>query len=205
VRAFGTLGVGFALSAAVNFGIAAWLATFLVRTYGWTPARAGIVQGTLTMTVGVVGTLAGGRTADMLVRRGYTDAPLRVGIIGAAGMLVAASAYPLMPTAALAVVWLVIVNFFAAFPWGPASAAAAEIVPARIRTQGAALYFFLLSLVSGTLGPTAVAFFTDSVFHDPLALRYSLVIVNIVGMLLTIALLAAGMSAYRRAVAALRR
>jgi MFS family permease len=205
VRAFGTLGVGFALSAAVNFGIAAWLATFLVRTYGWTPARAGIVQGTLTMTVGVVGTLAGGRTADMLVRRGHTDAPLRVGIIGAAGMLVAASAYPLMPTAALAVVWLVIVNFFAAFPWGPASAAAAEIVPARIRTQGAALYFFLLSLVSGTLGPTAVAFFTDSVFHDPLALRYSLVIVNIVGMLLTIALLAAGMSAYRRAVAAVRR
>jgi MFS family permease len=205
LRAFATLGVGFALSAAVNFGIAAWLATFLVRTYGWTPARAGIVQGVLTMTVGVLGTLAGGRTADALVRRGYTDAPLRVGIIGAGGMLVAASAYPLMPTAALAVVWLTAVNFFAAFPWGPASAAAAEIVPARIRTQGAALYFFLLSLVSGTLGPTAVAFFTDSVFRDPLALRYSLVIVNVVGMLLTIALLAAGMSAYRAAVAAVRR
>src|SRR5690348_15321668 len=33
LRTFATLGVGFALSAAVNFGIAAWLATFLVRTY----------------------------------------------------------------------------------------------------------------------------------------------------------------------------
>src|SRR5205085_2843407 len=139
----------------VNFGIAAWLATFLVRTYGWTPAGAGIVQGILTMTVGVAGTLAGGRVADVLDRRGRDDAPLRVGIIGAIGMLVSASAYPLMPTAALAVAWLVIVNFFAALPWGPASAAAAEIVPASIRTQGAALYFFVLSLVSGTLGPTA--------------------------------------------------
>lgn len=199
-RTFATLGLGFALSASVNFGIAAWLATFLVRTYGWTPARAGVVQGVLTMTVGVAATIAGGRVADVLVRRGYGDAPLRVGIIGAAGMLVCASIYPLMPTAALAVAWLVAVNFFAAFPWGPASAAAAEMVPAPIRTQGAALYFLVLSLVSGTLGPTAVAFFTDSVFRDPAALRYSLVLVNAIGMLLTTGLLLAGMPAFRRTV-----
>jgi MFS family permease len=203
LKTFVTLAVGFALSAAVNFGIAAWLATFLVRTYGWTPARAGIVQGILTMTVGVAGTIAGGRTADMLVRRGYADAPLRVGIIGAAGMLVSASAYPLMPTAALAVVWLAVVNFFAAFPWGPASAAAAQIVPPVIRTQGAALYFFVLSLLSGTLGPTAVAMLTDHVFHDPLAVRYSLVIVNVIGMSLTIGLLLAGMPAFRQTASAL--
>lgn len=201
-RTFVSLGIGFALSAAVNFGIAAWLATFLIRTYGWTPARAGMVQGMLTMTVGVGGTLAGGRVAGALVRRGYVDAPLRVGIIGAAGMLVSASAYALMPNAVLAVAWLVVVNFFAAFPWGPASAAAAEISPPAIRTQGAALYFFVLSLVSGALGPTAVAFFTDTVFRDPLALRYSLVIVNVIGMTLTIALLAYGIPAYRKTVEA---
>jgi len=203
LRTFATLGVGFALSAAVNFGIAAWLATFLVRTYGWTPAQAGIVQGVLTMTVGVAGTLAGGRAADAFVRLGHDDAPLRVGIIGAAGMLVSASAYPLMPTASLAVGWLVVVNFFAAFPWGPASAAAAEITPSSIRTQGAALYFFVLNLVAGTLGPTAVAFFTDRVFRDPLALRYSLAVVNCIGMIATIGLLVVGMPAYRRTSQAL--
>jgi MFS family permease len=205
LRTFTTLGFGFALSASVNFGIAAWLATFLVRTYGWTPARAGMLQGILTMTVGVGGTLAGGRFADVLARRGHVDAPLRVGIIGAAGMLVSASAYPLMPTAALAVAGLVVVNFFAAFPWGPAAASAAEIVPPSIRTQGAALYYFVLNLVSGALGPTAVAFFTDSVFHDPSALRYSLVIVNVLGMLFTIGLLGFGIPAYRRTVAQLNR
>jgi hypothetical protein len=149
------------------------------------------------MTVGVGGTLAGGRVADVLVRRGRIDAPLRVGIIGALGMLVSASAYPLMPTPELAVAWLVVVNFFAAFPWGPAAASPAAIVPAPIRTQGAALYFFVLSLLSGTLGPTAVAFCTDRIFHDPQALRYSLVIVNVVGMLVAIVLLGSGMSAYR--------
>jgi len=56
----------------------------------------------------------------------------------------------------------------------------------------------VLSLVSETLGPTSVAFFTDSVFHDPQDLRYSLVAVNVIGMLLTMGLLWFGMPAYRR-------
>src|SRR6185503_17074164 len=133
--------------------------------YGWTPARAGVVQGVLTMTVGVAGVLAGGRVADRYVRRGRADGRLRVGIIGAAGMLISATAYPLMPTAALAVAWLAVVNFFAAFPWGAASAAAAEMVPPPLRAQGAALYFLVMNLVSAILGPTSVALVTDYVFR----------------------------------------
>ena len=128
-RTFFTHSFGFATSALVNYGIAAWLATFLMRTYGWTAEHAGHVQGVLTMTIGVVGTLVGGWLADWYVRHGTIDGPLRVGMIGAAGMLVSETAYPLMPTATLAVVWLAVVNFFAALPWGAASAAAAEIVP----------------------------------------------------------------------------
>ncbi len=200
-RSFACNSLGFSFSALVNYGIAAWLATFLIRTYGWTAARAGTVQGVLTMTVGVIGTLVGGRVADAYARRGMTDGALRVGVIGAAGMLVSATAYPLMPTAAWAVAWLVPVNFFAAFPWGAASASAAEIVPSRIRAQGAALYFFVLSLVSSTLGPTAVAMITDYGFHDDAALRWSLAIVNVVGMLAAIVLFVYGMPAYRRTIA----
>ena len=197
-RTFATHNVGFALSATVNYGIAAWLATFLVRTYGWTAAKAGMVQGLLTMTIGVAGVLAGGRVADRLVKAGRPDGALRVGIIGATGMLVAATAYPLMETAALAIAWLVAVNFFAAFPWGAAAAAAAEIVPAPLRAQGVALYFFVLNLVSSALGPTAVALVTDYVFRDELALRYSLAVVNVVGMSAAIALFLYGRDAFTR-------
>jgi MFS family permease len=198
--AFAALSVGFGLSATVNYGIAAWLATFLVRTYGWPIARAGIVQGVLTMTVGVLGVVAGGRVADRLVRRGVADGPLRVGIIGALGMLLFAGLYPLMPTAALAVLLLAPVNFFAAFPWGAASAAAAEMMPNPLRAQGTALYFLVVSLVSGTLGPTAVALVTDRVFGDDAALRYSLSIVSATGMLLAAAVLWTGLGPYRRAL-----
>jgi MFS family permease len=200
--AFAALGLGFGLSATVNYGIAAWLATFLVRTHGWSIARAGVVQGLLTMTVGVLGVVTGGRVADRLTRAGMVDGPVRVGIIGAVGMLVCAGLYPLMPTAALAVALLVPVNFFAAFPWGAASSAAAEMMPNALRAQGVALYFLGVSLVSGTLGPTAVALVTDRVFGDDAALRYSLSIVSAGGMLLAALVLGAGLKPYRRAVRA---
>jgi MFS family permease len=116
-------------------------------------------------------------------------------------MLVSAGLYPLMPTAALAVLLLVPVNFFAAFPWGAASAAAAEMMPNSLRAQGTALYFLGVSLISGTLGPTAVALVTDRVFGDDAALRYSLSIVSATGMVLAAAVLTAGLRPYRRTVA----
>jgi hypothetical protein len=198
--AFSTQSLGFALSATVNYGIAAWLPTFLVRTYDWPIARAGIVQGALTMSVGVLGVVSGGRVADRLVRRGLIDGPLRVGIIGAVGMVVFAGLYPLMPTAALAVALLAPVNFFAAFPWGAAYTAAAETMPGPIRAQGTALYVLVINLISGTLGATAVALVTDRVFGYDLAVRYSLSIVSVVGMILAASLLALGLGPYRRAV-----
>jgi len=127
---------------------------------------------------------------------------LRVGVVGAVGMLISATAYPFMPSAWMAVAWLVPVNFFAAFPWGAANAAAAEIVPASMRAQGAALYFFVLSLVSSTLGPTVVAAITDYVFHADSAVGWSLAITNVVGMTGAIVLLLYGMPAYRATIAA---
>jgi MFS family permease len=198
VRTFLCLSFGFALSATVNLGIGAWLATFLIQSHGWPASRAGMIQGSLTMTVGALGVVAGGRVADALVRRGHSDAPLRVGIMGAAGMLVSATAYPFARSDVAAVLWLVLVNVFAAFPWGAASAAAAEMMPPFIRAQGTALYFFVTNLISITLGPISVAAIADYVFHSDAALPYALAIVNILGMTGAILLFVIGMPAYRR-------
>jgi MFS family permease len=200
-RTFVTYGLGFTASAAVNLGIAVWLNQFLVRTHGWTVPRAGRVQGILTMTIGVVGALAGGWMVDAFVRRGKIDAPLRVGMIGAAGMLVSATAYPLVSSADHAVLWLAVVNFFAALPWGAAAAGMADMVPAPLRAQAAALFFLVQGLVARTLGPAAVAWITDYGFHDPMMLRYSLAIANVVGMLTTLAFFALGLGSYRKTLA----
>lgn len=202
-RTFASLTFGFTLSATVNYGLALWLAKFLSQQYGWPASRAGMVQGILTMTIGTVGVLLGGRLADNYVRRGKTDGVLRVGVIGALGMLVSATAYPFAPTATIAVLWLVLVNFFAAFPWGAATAGTAEIMPPAIRAQGAAMFIFFLNLISFALGPWAVPAIAEKVLGSATMLPYSLALVNVVGMVGAISFFVLGMPAYRRTLARL--
>jgi len=201
LRTYLTVSLGFAASATVNIGIAAWLATFLIQQHGWPASRAGMTQGLLTMTIGALGVVAGGRGTDWFARRGKTDGALRVGIIGAIGMLVSATAYPFAGSDASAIAWLVVVNFFAAFPWGAASTAIAEIVPAEMRAQGSALYFVVVQTLSVAIGPIAVAAIADQVFHNDHAIREALAIVNVVGMIVAIVLLTYGLPAFRRTIA----
>lgn len=203
-RTIGALSLGYACSASVNYGIGAWLATFLIRTHGWTVQQAGTLQGVLTFTVGPIGVMLGGRLNDLWARRGLVDAPLRVGMLGALGLLVFAGLYPIVPSAMLAAVLLIPVNIFAAMPWGAANAAVAEAMPSRLRGQGSAVYQLVVNLVSGALGPTAVALLTDKVFGDPQALRYSLVVTTVVGTSLTLVLLGWARPAFVRTVDAVR-
>ena len=199
-RTMASLSFGYGCSSAVNYGIAAWLATFFVRTHGWTATEAGTLQGSLTMTIGVAGALLGGWLTDRAVRAGRMDAPLRVAILAAAGMIATAGTYPLSGSATVAAWLLVPVNLFAAMPWGAANAAVAEALPARMRGQGAAIYLLVVNLFAGVIGPTSVALVTDRVFGDPAALRWSLSLCTVTGMLLAIALLGLGRPAYRRTV-----
>lgn len=203
-RTVGALSLGFACSASVNYGVGAWLATFLIRTHAWTVQEAGTLQGVLTFTIGPLGVMLGGRLTDRWSKQGHIDASLRVGVLGALGMLLFAGLYPLVPTGTVAAALLIPVNIFAAMPWGAANAAIAEAMPPRMRGQGSAVYQLVVNLLSGALGPTAVALLTDQVFRDPLALRYSLSLTAVVGMTLAIALLAWGRPAFRTTVQRLR-
>lgn len=198
-RTMTALCLGFMFSASVNWGIGAWLQTFFERTHGWSVAQAGALQGALTMGLGPVGTLLGGWLADRYAQRGVIDAPLRIGIMGALGMIVCAGLYPVVPSATVAAALLVPVNLFAALPWGAANSAIAQAMPSRMRGQGSAIFQLMVGL-SGGIGPTAVALVTDRVFHDDAALRWSLMSVTIVGMTLAALILAWGRPAYRATV-----
>ncbi|MCC6431308.1 MAG: MFS transporter, partial [Gemmatimonadaceae bacterium] len=146
-------------------------------------------------------TLLGGWLVDRYTARGITDAPMRVGMLGAAGMLLFAGLYPVVPSATVAAALLVPVNLFAALPWGAANAAIAEAMPSRMRGQGSALFQLTVGMAGG-IGPTLVALITDRVFADDNALRWSLSITTVVGMVLTLVLLSWGRPAYRATVAA---
>ena len=200
-RTFAYHNLGYAMFALVNFATAAWLPSHLVRTYGWTAARAGVTLGILTISIGVLGVIVGGRVADAMLVRGRTDAKLRVGIIAALANLVCGMAYTLAPTAALSVAALVPYNFFASFAFGAAVAAVQEITPNRMRAQIGALFVSAMTLIGLGLGPSVVGLLTDRVFGGDAALRYSLLAVTVVGLSGAAALLAAGLAPYRRSVA----
>ena len=116
-------------------------------------------------------------------------------------MILTAGVYPVVASASVAAALIIPVNIFAAMPWGAANVAIAEVMPPRMRGQGASIYQLVVNLMAGILGPTSVALITNRVFHDDNALRWSLSICTVVGMTITIALLSFGRPAYRATVA----
>ncbi|MDL0438412.1 spinster family MFS transporter [Stutzerimonas frequens] len=187
---------GFACLAFAAYGSSAWIPTFFIRTYGWSASDVGVLYGSVVAVAGSIGIIAGGRLSDLLHRRGYRDAPLRVGIISAALTLPLNLAY-LAGTGELALALIALHVFTIAMPFGVGPAAIQEIMPNSMRGQASAVYLFVITMVGLGIGPTAVALGTDFVFGDDNALRYSLLIVTGIALVGAIVLLGMGLKHYR--------
>ena len=166
------------MMAVAAYAGAAWIPTFLIRTYGWSAGQAGLVFGAEVSLFGSLGILAGGWFCDSLARRGYRDAHFRVGLTVCVLVLLPALFYPVMPSSKLALILLVPFVFLQSAIYGVAPAALQQVVPNEMRAQISALYLFVVNLVGLGVGPTAVALVTDRAFHDDNMLRYSLLIVS---------------------------
>lgn len=187
---------GFACLAFAAYGSSAWIPTFFIRTYGWSASDVGVLYGSVVAVAGSIGIIAGGRLSDLLHRRGYRDAPLRVGIISAALTLPLNLAY-LAGTGELALALIALHVFTIAMPFGVGPAAIQEIMPNSMRGQASAIYLFVVTLFGLGVGPTAVALVTDFVFADDMALRYSLLLVTLAAVLGAVVLLGIGLKPYR--------
>ncbi|MBH3337549.1 MFS transporter [Pseudomonas mendocina] len=191
---------GFAGLAFAGYGSAAWVPTFYIRTYGWDAGQVGIVYGCIVAVFGCLGIVFGGRLADLMAKRGRSDANMRVGLYAALGALPLVALFPLMDSAFWASVLLAPTVFCLSMPFGVAPAAIQEIMPNSMRGQASAIYLFVITLFGLGVGPTAVALVTDFVFADDAALRYSLLIVTTLAVLTSVILLAKSLKPYRESV-----
>ncbi|KFJ90946.1 MFS transporter [Pseudomonas sp. 1-7] len=191
---------GFAGLAFAGYGSAAWIPTFYIRTYGWDAGQVGIVYGCIVAVFGCLGIVFGGRLADLMAKRGRSDANMRVGLYAALGALPMVVLFPLMDSAFWASMLLALAVFCLSMPFGVAPAAIQEIMPNSMRGQASAIYLFVITLIGLSVGPTAVALVTDFVFADDNALRYSLLIVTTLAVLMSIILLAKSLKPYRESV-----
>ncbi|NJO12493.1 MAG: MFS transporter [Gammaproteobacteria bacterium] len=175
-RCYGFMFVGFSAMTVVAYGIGYWIPSFFVRTYGVSPQELSeilIQRGVILMVCGVIGVFGGGYLCDVLARR-YPDAPLRVSLGAFVLLGIGFVAFPLMPTAQLALWCFVPATLGAAAPTAAGATALVTIAPPHMRAQITAMYYFVLSIIGAGLGPMFVALFTDYYFQNEADLRYSL-------------------------------
>jgi MFS family permease len=198
---YGLYFVALALLALCGYAVAAWLPTAIVRAYGVSAGQVGKVLGVSTILMNSTGMLLAGISCDRLTRKGHKDAPIIVALISACGIAVFACLPTLMPTVTL--VWVAIfvsgLTFNAYNGVGPQ--AVNQVTPNQYRAQVSAVYLFVVNALGLGVGPTLVPLLNDHLFHDPLKIRFSLIIVVFCGALLAITLLWIVRPTYKQKVA----
>lgn len=166
--------LGTALLGVFGYGMMAWYPTFLIRTYGMSIGEAGIWFGLTYLVFGSAGTYVGARFAEMLHRRGYRDGHIRLIMLAGILMTLPGIIGPLLPTAPLALLVLAPTIFLKSCYYGSSGAALQLVTPNQMRAQVSALQIFFGNIIGMTLGASSIAALTDFVFHDDMAVRYSL-------------------------------
>ncbi|MND87909.1 L-galactonate transporter [compost metagenome] len=192
--------LGFSFYAMTLFCMLSWTPAFYMRKFGLAPSETGYILGLIVLLANTSGVFCGGWLIDWLAKRGYTDAPIRTGVIGAIGMAVPAVLFTQVSDLGLSLALLVPAMFFASFPM-PASTAAMQILPPnQMRAQISALFLLISNLIGLGLGTTLVALLTDKVFQAPVMVGASISVLNFCAVVLVLALLSKGCGYYRESL-----
>ena len=169
-----------AFTAFISYGSTLWIPTYFNRTFGWRMDKAGLSFGLILLAGSVLGVLWGGWYADKLKTKGVTNGRVFIGVIATA-VLLACCFIPLISNPNIVLALLFIPAFFIAAPMGASTTAIQELMPNQVRALASAIFLFLLNMIGLGLGPYVVAFFTDTIFKDEKAIRYSLAALYVIG------------------------
>lgn len=190
--------LGFALLVLITVTVFAWTPALFIRRFGWAAGEIGYAFGLVVLIAGTAGINLGGLLTDRLVRRGITDAPLRVGAAGAAAVTVLVAMMANAPDARFAIAASALLVFTLAFPAGAGMAAIQMVVPNRLRARMSALFVLVSNLIAMLLGPPLVGVCTDYVFRDPAAIGAAMTLVCGIAGAASAAVMTWGAGHYRR-------
>lgn len=194
--------VALAMLAMVGYAVGAWLPTVIARTYGVSPATVGLVIGLSTIFINTSGVFLAGRLCDFWAARGQTDAPIKVCMFVALATLVTSSLPAFMPSFTIAIVAICVagLSFHGYVAMGPM--AVNQVTPNQMRAQISSAYLFTVNLIGLGIGPTLVPVISDYVFHDPMQIRWALLIVVVSGCAIAATLLWFARPLFRDKIAA---
>lgn len=206
-----SLNVGIALMATASYGATSWTTSSLVRLYGMTPSQAGIIFGGLVTVFSTLGVVSGGRYADYLSHQQVVDAKMRVPF---QGMTLAAICALVMllslwimgkPPIEWIYVLIALFCFTSSLPYGAATAALQEIIPANMRGTFSAFYLFVINLIGLGCGPLLVGLINDKVFGTPQTIMLSMSISLLISSVLSAIILYRGLKPFALTAQALEK
>jgi predicted MFS family arabinose efflux permease len=198
-RAYGGLILGLCLASLMWNGVAAWLPTHFIRKFGWTAPEVGLWYGATLTVCGTAGIVSGGYVAGHLRERGIGDANILICVISACLALPFGIAAALASNAGASLALFACYLFAGAMPYGGGAAAFQEITPNRMRGQVSAIYLFWLNLAGIGLGPTFVAWMSQTMFGGDMGISAAMAADVAIAAPLGAFVLLATRSAYRRA------
>lgn len=174
-RSFWFLSFGAASSSMLGYGIAFWLPSLLIRSFGFDLVEASRFFGAVLLLGGVIGVMAGGILADRL---GGRDRAFFAWVPGVAFFLGA----PLFAAGILSSDWMLAFLLFLlpqalAYIWlGPVLSAVQHLVVPAARSTASALFLLINNLIGlggGIYALGALSDFLTPIYGDE-ALRYSM-------------------------------
>ena len=192
--------LGLSAVATLAYALFAWIPTMFIRTWGWSIGEVGIAYGVVILLAAPLSALSAAWLSEYLLARGYRDAHMRAALVLAVIAAISAVAAALVPSPWIGVALLLPASVGTTAATACALTALMTITPNQMRAQASAIYYLVVNVFGLTMGPTGVALFTDYVFGDPLALRYSIVCVSVLAGVFTAGLLFYNLHQFRNAV-----
>jgi MFS family permease len=182
----------------VTAGQSTWGVTFYHREFGWSVAQAGMAVGLMTLIVSPVAMVLGGKLSERWAMAGRSDANLRIVIYGLLGSVPILTIAPQMPTAWSALAMNGLGVFIGTLGFGPGFASFQVITPNSMRAQVSSLSQFCTNVIAFAMAPLIVALFTDYLFKDPAALKYSMSLSTLTMGILALFITIQGLKPYAR-------
>lgn len=161
----------------VGLSTTAWSPSYLIRSFGLTPGKAGMLLGTVGF-VAIGGALASGWLSDRFAAGG-SSGRFRTPLIGWPLLAIALPGHLLAPSLPIALICSAGMLIGGAIILVSCPPVLQDITPNRYRGRAQALFFIASILLGMGVAPTAVALVTDYVFQDPLKLRYAMLVVQL--------------------------
>jgi hypothetical protein len=186
-RGLATLFFGISMFGVQAYASMAWFPSMLVRTFDAKVSNVGLIIGAVYLASSVAGNLGGAWCATRLRNDGRRNPYVRWTVICAAMVTISGGLAPLLPTLGATYAACAVMFAWESAYMGVAISAVHLAVPNQMRATLTSMLLFCGNILGLTLGPSGVAVLTQFVFHDPLALRYSLAIVSTISGLLACA------------------